>query len=79
MVKTKSEKAAQVLFNLPPFELISYVDSNSIGNLEDRKLVMGNYFFIHGVIVFWYSKKQHIISISTTKAEYKYLYKLGLL
>lgn len=56
--------------NLFPYDLIRYVKSNFAGYLEDRKFVMGYYFFFNRAVVLWSSKKQRIVSISTTKAEY---------
>lgn len=53
-----------------PFELIGYANSNYAGDPKNRKLVMGYYFFIHRALVSQCNKKQHIISTSTTKAEY---------
>ena len=54
----------------PPFGLKSYADSNFAGNPEDRKSVMGYCFFLNGTVVSWSSKKQRIVSTSTTEAEY---------
>ena len=54
----------------PLFCLIKYVNSNYAGNSKDRKSVIGTCFFLQGVIVFWYSKKQHTVLTSTTKVEY---------
>ena len=55
---------------LPPYGLIGYADSNFAGDPEDQKSVMGNCFFLNRVVVLWNSKKQQIVSTSTTEAEY---------
>lgn len=52
------------------FGLIWHIDSNYLGDLEDKKSVMGHYFFIYRVLISWYSKKQKTVSTSTTKVEY---------
>lgn len=54
----------------PPYGLIGYANSNFVGDPEDRKLVMGYYFFLNRAVVFWCSKKQRIVSTLTTEAEY---------
>lgn len=53
------------------YGLVGYVNSNYAGDLKDRKSVMGHCFFLNGGVVSWYSKKQQIVSTSTsiTKAE----------
>lgn len=53
-----------------PYGLIGYSNNNFTGDPEDRKSVMGHCFFLNGVIVLWYNKKQKTVSILTTKAEY---------
>lgn len=55
---------------LLPYKLTGYADSNQTGDLEDHKSVMGYCFFINGAIVSQYSKKQQIVSTSTTEVEY---------
>ncbi len=55
---------------LPPYSLVGYANSNFAGDPEDRKLVMGYSFFLNGAVVSWNSKKQRIVSTSTTEAEY---------
>lgn len=50
--------------------LISYFDSNYAGDLDDRKNTSGLVFMIGSGVVSWVSKKQPVVSLSTTKAEY---------
>ena len=54
----------------PPYGLIGYAESNFAEDPADRKSVMGYCFFLNGAVVLWSSKKQKIMSTSTTKAEY---------
>lgn len=67
---SQSEKEAKAPTSPPHFELIRYANSNYANDPEDRKLVMGHYFFIYKALVSWCSKKQRTVSISTTKAKY---------
>ncbi len=53
-----------------PYGLIGYADSNFADDPEDQKSVIGNCFFLNGVVVLWSSKKQQTVLTSTTKAKY---------
>lgn len=64
------KKEAKIPASLLPFDLIGYANSNYANNLEDKKLIIGYCFFLYGVIIFQYNKKQYIISTPITKAEY---------
>lgn len=46
------------------------MDSNFASDPRNQKLVMSYCFFLNGVVVFWYSKKQRTVSNSNTKAKY---------
>lgn len=70
IIKTKSEKATQVLFSSPPFKLFDYAHSNYVSDSEEKKSARKNYFFVYRAIVFWYSNKQYTVLTLTTKAEY---------
>ncbi|PRQ43601.1 putative RNA-directed DNA polymerase [Rosa chinensis] len=51
-------------------KLIAYTDSDYVGDLEDRKSTSGYVFMLSGGVVSWSSKKQPIVTLSTTEAEY---------
>ncbi|XP_073225581.1 secreted RxLR effector protein 161-like [Cicer arietinum] len=50
--------------------LVSYTDSNYAGDLDDRKSTSGFAFIMGSGAISWASKKQPIVSLSTTEAEY---------
>lgn len=52
------------------YKLTEYINSNYVGDLEDRKYMMKYCFFINEVVVSWYSKKQWTVFTSITKAKY---------
>lgn len=47
-----------------------YTDSDFAGDLTDRKSTSGNVILWHGAAVSWSSKKQSIVALSSTEAEY---------
>jgi len=51
-------------------DLISYTDSDYARDLEDRKSTSGYIFMIGGGVISWASKKQLVVSLSTTEAEF---------
>jgi len=51
-------------------QLIAYLDSDFAGDIDDRKSTTGCVFIISSRAVSWSSKKQHVVSLSTTEAEY---------
>lgn len=51
-------------------ELIAYTDTDFAGDLDDRKSTSGYVFFLGSGAVSWSSKKQPVVSLSTTEAEY---------
>jgi len=51
-------------------QLIAYSDSDFVGDIDDRKSTTGCVFIISSGAVSWSSKKQSVVSLSTTKAEY---------
>lgn len=51
-------------------ELLAYTDSDYAGDLNDRKSTSGYVFMLSGGAVAWMSKKQPVVTLSTTEAEY---------
>lgn len=51
-------------------ELIAYTDNDYAGDLEDRKNTSGYVFLLSSGAVSWSSKKQPVVSLSTTEAEF---------
>jgi hypothetical protein len=51
-------------------ELIAYTDSDYAGDLDDRKSTSGYAFLLGGGVISWVSKKQPVVSLSTTEAEF---------
>jgi len=51
-------------------QLIAYSDSDFAGDIDDRKSTTGCVFIISSGAVSWSSKKQPVVNLSTTEAEY---------
>ena len=51
------------------FKLIGYTDSDNWGSIDDRKSTFGYTFHFGTCVVSWDSKKQPIVTLSSTKAE----------
>jgi hypothetical protein len=51
-------------------ELIGFTDNDYAGSVEDRRSTLGYIFMLSGVAVTWSSRKQLIVTLSTTKAEF---------
>lgn len=51
-------------------ELAVYTDSDFAGDVDSRKSTSGYVFLMDGAAVAWLSKKQPIVTLSTTEAEY---------
>ncbi|XXG87673.1 hypothetical protein AAC387_Pa11g2303 [Persea americana] len=51
-------------------ELIAYTDSEYAGDLDDRRSTSGYVFMLNSGAVSWSSKKQPIVMLSTTEAEF---------
>ena len=50
---------------------MGYIDSDWGGDVETRKSTIGYVFFFLGIGAFsWSSKKQQVLALSTTEAEY---------
>jgi hypothetical protein len=51
-------------------QLVPFIDSDYVGDLEDRNSTSGYVFMLSEGAVSWSSKKQLIVTLSTTKAEF---------
>ncbi|TYH25726.1 hypothetical protein ES288_A03G192300v1 [Gossypium darwinii] len=51
-------------------KLVAYIDSYYAGDIEDRKSTSGYAFLLCSGAVSWASKKQPVVSLSPTKAEF---------
>jgi len=51
-------------------KLFAYTDSDYAGDLEDRKSTSGYAFLLAGGVISWVSKKQPVVSLSITEAEF---------
>lgn len=51
-------------------KLVGYVDSDYAGDVDDSKSTSGYVFMLGGGAVSWVSKKQPIVTLSTTEAEF---------
>jgi hypothetical protein len=51
-------------------ELVGFSDSDYAGDVDDRKSTSGYVFLLSGVAVSWSSKKQLVVTLSTTEAEF---------
>ena len=51
-------------------DVVAYSDSDFAGDLDDRRSTSGYVFFFGSGAVSWASKKQPIVALSTTEAEY---------
>ncbi len=54
----------------PSKEVLGYYDVDWGGDLEDRRSTTEFVFMIKGGAIFWSSKQQPTIALSTTEAEY---------
>ena len=52
------------------FKLVGYSDSDWAGCLESRKSTSGYVFLLGNSVISWASKKQPVVALSTTEAEY---------
>jgi len=51
-------------------KLLAFTDSGYVGDLDDKRSTFGYVFMIGSGAVSWSSKKQPVVTLSTTKAEY---------
>ena len=50
--------------------MIGYTDSDWAGSVDDRNITSGYVFHLGPRVISWASKKQPIVALSTTEAEY---------
>lgn len=51
-------------------ELVAYTNSDYAGDLDDRKSTSGYVFLLSSGAISWLSKKQLVVSLSTTEVEF---------
>ena len=51
-------------------DMVAYTDSDYAGDLDDRKSTYSYVFLLSSGVVSWLSKKQPIVTLSTTEAEF---------
>ena len=51
-------------------DIRGFVDADWAGDLDHRRYTSGYVFNLFGVEVSWMSKKQYVVALSTTEAEY---------
>eukprot|EP00253_Pinus_taeda_P019467 PITA_19467 len=51
-------------------DIHGFVDANWVGDLDQRRSTSGYVFNLFGGVVSWMSKKQSVVALSTTEAEY---------
>ncbi|KAM1893121.1 hypothetical protein ACFX14_036209 [Malus domestica] len=52
------------------YKLVGYIDSDWVGDFNDRKSITGFVFFMEDTSFTWMSKKQLIVTLFTCEAEY---------
>jgi hypothetical protein len=57
-------------FQRENLQLIGYVDADWGGDLDERKSTSGYIFLLNNGVIFWSSKKQSCISLSTMEVEF---------
>lgn len=50
--------------------LMGYSDSDYAGDMDDRRSTSGHVFFLSNAAISWSSRKQPVVTLSTTEAEY---------
>eukprot|EP00253_Pinus_taeda_P006314 PITA_06314 len=67
----KGTKRFDILYNvLEHSDLVGYTDSDWAGSVDDRKSTSSYVFHMDSGAISWASKKQPIVALSTTEAEY---------
>ena len=50
--------------------LVGFTDSDYAGDLNDRRSTSGNVFMMSSRVVSWSSRKQQVVTLSTTEIEF---------
>jgi hypothetical protein len=67
----KAKKFDGLIYRKPKeLRAISFVDSDYAKNLDNRKSISSGLHTIGGTLVNWESKTQHVVTLSSTEAEY---------
>ena len=53
--------------------LQAYSDVNWVGNPTDHRSIIGYHFLLDDSLISWHSKKQSVVTCSSTEAEYQEL------
>ncbi|KAL6338345.1 hypothetical protein AAG906_018715 [Vitis piasezkii] len=69
-VKVDATKYKQLFLSEGNGELMAYTDSDYAGDVDDRKSTSGYVFLLSEGAVAWSSKKQPVVTLSTTEAEF---------
>lgn len=59
-----------MVFKVTNFTLTGFTDSDWAGNIDDRKSTSGFLFNLGSGAISWSSKKQEVVALSTSEAEY---------
>lgn len=59
-----------IMYKREVSDLVAYTDSDYAGDLDDRKSTSGYVFLLSSGAISWLSKKQPIVTLSTTEAEF---------
>ena len=51
-------------------KMVGYIDIDYAGDIDDRKSTSGSIFMMSSGVICWSSKKQPIVTLSTTKAKF---------
>ena len=66
----KKQLGLQYCYSAGEIKLAMHVDADWAGCKEIRRLTSGHVIFLNGTAISFYSKKQHTVATSSTKAEY---------
>lgn len=67
----KSSPGRGLMFTKKHLHNDGYTDVYWAGNITDRKSTSGYFTFVGGNLVTWRSKKQKVVALSSTEAEFR--------